>query len=462
MKACERTSAYLISKKISQALLAAMVLLFSVPAYANTPRIGIITFWAPGVSTSDKVNFIKQSAREFKTATKTIVVQDENLVSTLQKKADDENSKVNELNQAKRLLKEGRKLLIALKFRDARDRLKEARDLFIRNLHQISDNTDLLQTHINLGATYFFMDKQEDAKAEFKKSVLLDKELELSNKKYKPELISIFEKAKSEILELPKGALLIESIPSQADIFINGKKVGQTPQSIDLTIGKQFIRISKQGYADWFKLQLINKSFQKIRRTLRQSLSQEEEADLYRIVSTNNRPDLSLVNSLSQEAVAMQTDVILLGEIVVEEDGKATARCQWFDARTQEFSFVETLTANNGVENLMSRLPLLVKNLLTLIDRNGYVIPDQSLSLDVKQPDAKKKRQQQAGLLDDSNDPRLALLKKRQQKKAGKVWYQKWWVWAVVGGVAAGATTAVLLADGGSSKLLLDNRGNVP
>lgn len=48
------------------------------------------------------------------------------------------------------------------------------------------------------------------------------------------------------------GEADINSSPGMADIFIDGKKVGQTPQMLsDLLIGQHSVRISKQGFTDY-------------------------------------------------------------------------------------------------------------------------------------------------------------------------------------------------------------------
>ena len=48
------------------------------------------------------------------------------------------------------------------------------------------------------------------------------------------------------------GGADINSTPAMADIFIDGKKMGQTPQIVsDLLVGQHKIRISRQGYSDY-------------------------------------------------------------------------------------------------------------------------------------------------------------------------------------------------------------------
>jgi formylglycine-generating enzyme required for sulfatase activity len=49
-----------------------------------------------------------------------------------------------------------------------------------------------------------------------------------------------------------QGEADINSSPAMADIYIDGKKVGQTPQMVsDLLVGQHQVRISKQGYNDF-------------------------------------------------------------------------------------------------------------------------------------------------------------------------------------------------------------------
>lgn len=91
----------------------------------------------------------------------------------------------------------------------------------------------------NLGAgTYEF----ETRKANHR-SQTVTRDIQVSSE---PQTISL--QAPTPIL----GEADINSSPAMADIYIDGKKVGQTPQMIsDLLIGEHQVRISKQGYQDY-------------------------------------------------------------------------------------------------------------------------------------------------------------------------------------------------------------------
>ena len=91
----------------------------------------------------------------------------------------------------------------------------------------------------NLGAgTYEF----ETRKANHR-SVTVTRDIQVSSE---PQTIRL--QAPTPIL----GEVDINSSPAMADIYIDGKKVGQTPQLVEqLLIGEHQVRISKQGYQDY-------------------------------------------------------------------------------------------------------------------------------------------------------------------------------------------------------------------
>ena len=90
----------------------------------------------------------------------------------------------------------------------------------------------------NLGAGTY----EIEAKKAGHRSTLITKDIEVT-----PEQQNISLKAPTPIY----GEADINSTPGMADIYIDGKKVGQTPQVIsNLLIGDHDVRISKQGYSD--------------------------------------------------------------------------------------------------------------------------------------------------------------------------------------------------------------------
>lgn len=72
-----------------------------------------------------------------------------------------------------------------------------------------------------------------------------------------------------QTINLPKptpiyGSLNIESTPGFATVYIDGKKVGETPKSVnEILIGEHEVKLTKDGYADYTETITINKGERK-------------------------------------------------------------------------------------------------------------------------------------------------------------------------------------------------------
>ena len=68
-------------------------------------------------------------------------------------------------------------------------------------------------------------------------------------------------------LERLKGYIYITTEPTNADVIINGKKVGKSPKNHDLLAGNYDLRIVKKGYqeiSEKIKLNVSNLNYKKI------------------------------------------------------------------------------------------------------------------------------------------------------------------------------------------------------
>ena len=217
----------------------------------------------------------------------------------------------------------------------------------------------------------------------------------------------------------------------------------------------------------------VSEKFTKIRKNLPRTVSQDQLAELFRPISNGRPPDESTVTDLTRMSLDLNTDVLVLSE-VVRTDDQWTGSAQLFDARTQEFSPAEVIRTSEGVRVLEKKAKILVRNLLQGIDENGYVIPDPELTpkiTDPKQENANKPAP--VNLMPGSSlnagptagiDPAFQSLSPSTARNGiqDKKWYQKWWVWALIGGVAAGTAAGALALNQSNTKILIDNRGNVP
>lgn len=435
----------------------------SVHAAAGT-RLGVSTLWAPEIAPDQKLKILKQLGDEFQIASRRTVVRDPQVIRQLEEFGRKGQSERDSLEQAARSLKEGKQAYLNLDMDTARIKLEETRKLLILNLHKLENNDALLQSHLYLGMVYVATYHPDLAIEEFRKVAFLDPDLELSTKQYSPDIVSAFQNAKQAVDRETQASLLFESAPDKAKLFINGKLFGETPVNLTLPVGEYFFRLTKTGYRDWYQVMKVDEGFEKVRKNLAESLSEEEEsAELFRTVSRDYPATPRLVERLTEQSIALQADVLLLGEI--RQGKESSIQAQWFDARTQQFSPAVAIKGRGDVTTLTKRLPLLARSLLEQISDNGYVLADKSLNPKVTQgPQSNKDTSSTGTVLSGPQAGEAAgeaYLKATQEQR--RPWYKKWWIWGILAGAGAAAAGVAILTDGsGKNTIIIDNGGNVP
>ena len=124
------------------------------------------------------------------------------------------------------------------------------------------------------------------------------------------------------------GEVDINSSPAMADIYIDGKKVGLTPQMVsDLLVGQHQVRISKQGYSDYNSTLTVKEGETSMLTAMLEKLKAEQT------VAVSN-PEMSPSNG---------NQVITVGKVsftMVQVDGgtfqMGATREQWRDAYESE------------------------------------------------------------------------------------------------------------------------------
>ncbi len=452
-----------ISKKVISIVLMGLLLYsqHAIPVLADTTRIGIVSVWAPNLQPEQKSELLDRLDSELRAVSRLSIIRDTNVKKYLKELSQKELAAQSEIDQAKEHLKAGKTAYFSLELQRARSRLEKAKKLFILNLHRLGSNQELLDSHLFLGMTYVALEIEKKAVAEFRKVAFLDPELELSPKGYSPAVISAFVKAKREIDVEAEANILFESTPKGAELFVNGKSFGPTPLNVNLPIGEYFFRLAKPGHRDWFQVLKVEEGFQKIRKNLAEKQTQEESAALFRIVTPQYPATSQLVQQLTQKAIELQVDILILGE--TQLDKTYQYRAQLFDARTQEFSAIEWIRAKKDFSSVIRRIPLLAKNLVAHIATTGYIVPEKSLSPKIAAPTETTVQPKQPPppiKLNMGKDQPMPVAKKSSGRS--KVW-KKWWFWAIVGGIVTGTSVGIVIAsDSDSDKILVDNSGNIP
>lgn len=114
------------------------------------------------------------------------------------------------------------------------------------------DMTERMKIQVYLGYTYFTINSLEEAERALTNGVRARQDADLNDKAMFPEIGSFapeFMKFFTTVKSATVGSVYIESVPSKAAVYIDGKKVGVTPMTSDLAYQKYSIKIVKPGYS---------------------------------------------------------------------------------------------------------------------------------------------------------------------------------------------------------------------
>ena len=109
----------------------------------------------------------------------------------------------------------------------------------------MNETADMVQARLYLGFAYMAKGKRIDAVVEFAKAINLDPELTLDPKIYSSKLVATFNETKASLVD----SLSVLSVPGDAEVFLDGKKVGVTPLKLNSVIaGDHKLIISKEYF----------------------------------------------------------------------------------------------------------------------------------------------------------------------------------------------------------------------
>jgi hypothetical protein len=135
-------------------------------------------------------------------------------------------------------LSQGEALYQKGKFAEATAMVKEA-------LSKVADDASKVRASVLMGMIHISQSQPEAAAEEFKNAVLLDPRLKLSPKNYPPNIVRLFDQVRARNL----GAVIIQTLPADADVSVDGKPAGLSPVALDdLFAGQHKLKIVKSGY----------------------------------------------------------------------------------------------------------------------------------------------------------------------------------------------------------------------
>ncbi|MFH1017557.1 MAG: PEGA domain-containing protein [Pseudomonadota bacterium] len=351
------------------------------------------------------------------------------------------------LAEARELLNRGKKAYNSLEMNRALSLLEEARRQFILNLNALRSNRDLIDVHLYLGVAYAALKKEDKAKEEFRRVVYLDPQRQLASRDFAPKMMALFSSVRQEVLSQEPVRLRIESNPSAASVFINGKRSGSTPLELRLLPTEYFILVEKEGVFPWYQPVNLSRRVQSIEVRLKPASEDLELMHSLRVREgvDQQADDVSVVRGLA-ESVGAQ--IVLLAQ--VKREGGYRLLGQLYDVRTSDFSRVVVSEMGNDTSDFQGSAQDVAKELMKLIRPDGYVSPGSG-----------------ADLMGSLKDLTVGGAERpRQETMAAppppKQWYENWWIWPLIAGAGVGIYFGVreLQNSNQSGTIIINNHGN--
>ncbi|HLG18194.1 MAG TPA: PEGA domain-containing protein [Bdellovibrionota bacterium] len=355
-------------------------------------------------------------------------------------------SPTEELKEGRALLSKGKAAYGTLRVSSAQKYLEGARREFILHLPALRSNRDLIDAHLYLGMTYVALKQPEKAQGEFRRVVYLDPTRELSSREYSPAVIETFAKVRRDVLAEQVSQVQIDSQPSGARIYLNGRFIGTTPYKTKLQQGEYFLLVENEGMQSWYQPLKFQKRLENVQVKLEPAKTEAALGELFR-VREGAAQQSDEVGKIRDLASAVHADLVFLGTLNKSKNYRFLG--QLFDTRTAEFSQVAVVAMGEDLSEFPGASDDMVATLLGFLRPDGYLmsstfgqpsVPDASLTVG----GADRPKQEVAA----SPVPE-------------KKWYERWWIWPLL--VVAGAGVylgATQIGSSEGSKIVIDNRGN--
>ncbi len=106
-----------------------------------------------------------------------------------------------------------------------------------------------------IAVSHGMMGNMKSSQKAFMDLLLLDPHLSMPKGKFESFIVDLFNKVKKSLPSQPVGSLSIKSVPSGANLYLDGKLKDVTPLSLDgLIAGSHLVVVKQPGYQNWGKV----------------------------------------------------------------------------------------------------------------------------------------------------------------------------------------------------------------
>ena len=342
------------------------------------------------------------------------------------------------MERATVLLAEGRVLFEHADMEAARDRIAESVSAFEENLGVAVDNRGLVDALLVQGNIALAMGDPSTASKAFKRVVRIDPGRVLDAVSHPPKVIQLFTEVREQVLAVPAGSILVDTIEPGATVHLDGRFFGVGVGKLeDIPSGAHHLLVSAEGGQRWHALVEVRPGEQAVVRT--------DLKDFYvgPTAATESERELQVRNIYSTIGDHLTEGFVLIaGETGVDEVG-----LQLYEARTGIFSSVVRRPSDGDP---LAGIIELVPQLGAFTEEHGGLrhtaVSKDGLGLDLNtNPHLARvlfaPSQEQASALPTSTAAVGATAEARESRRSKVPWY----LWVGAGVVVAGATTTALI-----------------
>ena len=307
---------------------------------------------------------------------------------------------------------------------------------------EIRDPSIFSDLHVFAGLAHLAQGAQDQAVAEFSQAVSHDPGLVLSKKRFPPDVVEAFNRAKRQLLSSQPTQVSIISRPAGAEVYIDGRSQGTTPVAAPLYPGRHFIRVELEGYSPWtlslpndfppreIKALLVplwtgDPPEELLAKAIAVEEFDEPELAQLRLLSGFFRANALVLASLSQDGRNTHLGIRLF---ILEPE--VTTRARLFNLGSDPGGYDRKV---RGVVSTLKDLQR-IRGLKVADSNDPFGVGDSGK--DAFQPDKDRDRDRDRDR--DNPPPRI--------RSSGTAWYESWWFWTIVGGVVvAGGVTGLTI-----------------
>ncbi len=220
---------------------------------------------------------------------------------------------------AKKAVDEAKELRTKRKFRLAGESLTKAIAAYTTAAAGVTDVADIVDAYALLAAVQYNTGRDEEGLKNLRNALTLAPDRELPLAQTSALFGRLVNDTRKSIKEGPKGGLIVESVPSNAPVLIDGLALGATPLSVsDIPAGLHFWRAQLPNG------ELLGGTIEVLAgKQLKVTATSSDKAPEARVLASvaQNKIDADALAAVKEHAKATEADVVVFGALSHEGKG---------------------------------------------------------------------------------------------------------------------------------------------